>query len=121
MLDGVSLCVRRGEVAAVIGPSGGGKSTLLRCINGLEPFEDGEVQVDQRSCSAAGAVAAKSATRSASCVAAWAWSFSNSTCFPHMNVLENVLSGPLYVLGQSRGEAEPKPGSCWSASASPKN
>src|SRR5436309_3897228 len=47
VLDGVSLSVRRGEVAAVIGPSGGGKSTLLRCINGLDPFEEGEVQVDE--------------------------------------------------------------------------
>src|SRR5438034_2093087 len=47
VLDGVSLSVRRGEVAAVIGPSGGGKSTLLRCINGLETFEEGEVQVDE--------------------------------------------------------------------------
>ena len=47
VLDGVSLSVRRGEVAAVIGPSGGGKSTLLRCINGLETFQEGEVQVDE--------------------------------------------------------------------------
>src|SRR5215472_16018103 len=45
VLDGVSLAVKRGEVAAVIGPSGGGKSTLLRCINGLEPFQGGEVRV----------------------------------------------------------------------------
>ncbi len=46
VLDGVSLGVRRGEVAAVVGPSGGGKSTLLRCINGLEVFEAGEIRVD---------------------------------------------------------------------------
>ena len=46
VLDGVSLTLRRGEVAAVIGPSGGGKSTLLRCINGLDTFQLGEVQVD---------------------------------------------------------------------------
>jgi len=47
VLDGVSLTVKRGEVAAVIGPSGGGKSTLLRCVNGLEAFEAGEVRVDE--------------------------------------------------------------------------
>ena len=47
VLDGVSLSVRRGEVVAIIGPSGGGKSTLLRCINGLDVFDEGEVQVDQ--------------------------------------------------------------------------
>src|SRR6188474_1232705 len=47
VLDGVTLSVKRGEVATIIGPSGGGKSTLLRCINGLEMFEAGEVQVDE--------------------------------------------------------------------------
>ena len=45
VLDGVSLAVARGEVAAIIGPSGGGKSTLLRCINALESFQAGRVQV----------------------------------------------------------------------------
>ena len=45
ILDGVSLEVRQGEVTALVGPSGGGKSTLLRCINGLEAFQSGEVNV----------------------------------------------------------------------------
>ena len=45
VLDGVSLTVHPGEVTVIIGPSGGGKSTLLRCINGLETFQEGEVQV----------------------------------------------------------------------------
>src|SRR4029079_15369940 len=47
VLDGVTLSVRRGEVATIVGPSGGGKSTRLRCINGLETFDAGEVQVDE--------------------------------------------------------------------------
>src|SRR5713226_2425718 len=46
VLDRVHLAVERGEVAVVIGPSGGGKSTLLRCINGLETFQEGEVEVE---------------------------------------------------------------------------
>ena len=45
ILDGASLEVPRGQVAALVGPSGGGKSTLLRCINGLEEFQDGEIAV----------------------------------------------------------------------------
>src|SRR5258707_9265069 len=46
VLRGVTLSVARGEVAAVIGPSGGGKSTFLRCLNGLEAFQGGVVTID---------------------------------------------------------------------------
>ena len=46
VLDGVTLTVRKGEVAAIVGPSGGGKSTLLRCLNGLETFQGGSVSLD---------------------------------------------------------------------------
>ena len=45
ILDGVSLTVQPGEVAVILGPSGGGKSTLLRCVNGLERFDAGTVTV----------------------------------------------------------------------------
>jgi len=45
VLDGVSLGVEPGETLAMIGPSGGGKSTLLRCINGLTSFDAGEIRV----------------------------------------------------------------------------
>ena len=48
VLHGVSLRVTRGEVAAIIGPSGGGKSTFLRCLNGLEPFERGTARIPAR-------------------------------------------------------------------------
>ena len=44
VLDGVSLTVAAGETVALIGPSGGGKSTLLRCLNGLNSFDGGEIQ-----------------------------------------------------------------------------
>ncbi len=44
VLRGVSLSVAEGEVAVIVGPSGGGKSTFLRCLNGLEPFQAGEVR-----------------------------------------------------------------------------
>ena len=45
IIRGISLVVPVGEVAVIIGPSGGGKSTFLRCINGLESFQSGRVQV----------------------------------------------------------------------------
>jgi polar amino acid transport system ATP-binding protein len=41
ILKGISLEVHTGEVHSIIGPSGGGKSTFLRCLNGLEPFQGG--------------------------------------------------------------------------------
>ena len=45
VLRGISAEVARGETIAVVGPSGGGKSTLLRCLNYLEPFDAGEVEI----------------------------------------------------------------------------
>ena len=46
VLRGITLRVARGEVAAIVGPSGGGKSTFLRCLNGLERFEGGSITID---------------------------------------------------------------------------
>lgn len=46
VLKGIDLDVKKGEVVAIIGPSGTGKSTLLRCINYLEQPEDGEIRID---------------------------------------------------------------------------
>ena len=45
ILSGTSLSVACGEVAAIMGPSGGGKSTLLRCLAGLEGFEAGMIDI----------------------------------------------------------------------------
>jgi ABC-type polar amino acid transport system ATPase subunit len=107
VLDGVSLSVARGEVAAVIGPSGGGKSTLLRCINGLEPFEKGEVQVGDVCLSSGAARHGMAGTlRQLRCCVGMV--FQQFNLFPHMTVLENVLTGPMYALGRSRGECEPE-------------
>jgi ABC-type polar amino acid transport system ATPase subunit len=107
VLDRVSLTVRRGEVAAVIGPSGGGKSTLLRCINGLESFDEGEIQVENLHLRA-GSGRTETRTILGRLRRRVGMVFQQFHLFPHMSVLDNVLSGPLYVLGQSRQEAEPK-------------
>ena len=102
VLDGVSLSVRPGEVAVVVGPSGGGKSTLLRCVNGLEEFQDGEVRVDDLVlrpgvCSEAGTL--PQLRRRVGMV------FQQFNLFPHLSVLDNVTAGPRFVLGRSRTEA----------------
>jgi ABC-type polar amino acid transport system ATPase subunit len=107
VLDGVSLTVARGEVAAVIGPSGGGKSTLLRCINGLEMFEEGEVQVGDVSLRAGTVRIGMAGTlRELRCRVGMV--FQQFNLFPHMTVLDNVLAGPLYALHRSRSECEPE-------------
>jgi ABC-type polar amino acid transport system ATPase subunit len=105
VLDGVSLTVRRGEVAAVVGPSGGGKSTLLRCINGLETFEAGEVQVDQIRLRAS-EVASNNGDSLRELRRRVGMVFQQFNLFPHMSVLDNVASGPRYALNRARDECE---------------
>ncbi|MFO0807452.1 MAG: amino acid ABC transporter ATP-binding protein [Gemmataceae bacterium] len=106
VLDGVSLTVPKGEVAVLVGPSGGGKSTLLRCINGLEPFQAGEVRVgdiglhpdDVRRTAGETLLSLR---RRVGMV------FQQFNLFPHLSVLENVMIGPRLSLGQRRVQAEP--------------
>lgn len=107
VLDGLSLCVREGEVAAIVGPSGGGKSTLLRCLNGLESFDEGEVQVgDVRlGPGSARGLSLASVLRARRCLG---MVFQQFHLFPHLSVLENVMSGPRCVLGMPRALAEAK-------------
>ncbi len=48
VLKGVDVTVEQGEVLSIIGPSGGGKSTLLRCLTGLETPDSGEIRMEGR-------------------------------------------------------------------------
>jgi ABC-type polar amino acid transport system ATPase subunit len=103
ILDGLSIEFRKGEVAALVGPSGGGKSTLLRCVNGLEPFQEGEIAVNGTRL--VGGVTPPKAEllqlrRTVGMV------FQQFNLFPHMTALENVMAGPVYALGKPRAEAE---------------
>jgi ABC-type polar amino acid transport system ATPase subunit len=104
VLEGVSLSIRRGEVTVLVGPSGGGKSTLLRCINGLECFQAGRIRVDEleRGPGPCPDVLLRRIRRRVGMV------FQQFHLFPHLNVLDNVLTGPLRVLGKTRAEAEPE-------------
>jgi ABC-type polar amino acid transport system ATPase subunit len=105
VLDGVSLSVRRGEVAVIVGPSGGGKSTLLRCINGLETFQEGEIAVDG-TCLRPGPPRRDARDSLRALRARVGMVFQQFNLFPHMDVLGNVLAGPLYVRHRPRQEAE---------------
>lgn len=104
VLRGVDLTVGQGEVATLIGPSGGGKSTLLRCLNGLENFQGGHVTVDGLRLEADQRPVdrervARSIRRTVGMV------FQGFNLFAHQTVLQNVIEAPVHVLRLSRAEA----------------
>ncbi len=105
VLRGVSLRIEPGEVAVIIGPSGGGKSTFLRCLNGLERFQGGTVCVDGLSLSAGTAPRAREALLKQVRLRV-GMVFQSFNLFPHRTVLDNVTEAPIHVLGLDREQAE---------------
>jgi polar amino acid transport system ATP-binding protein len=102
----VSLTVARGEAVALMGPSGAGKTTFLRCLNGLERADQGEILV-QAARIKAGARPAEFA-RSVSAVRAHVgFVFQGHYLFSHRTVLDNVLEGPVYVQKRARDHCLP--------------
>ncbi len=98
VLNGVNLCVAKGEKVALMGFSGCGKTTLLRCINGLETIDQGNLVVNGED--------VKSPSLN--------WNhfrsrigmvFQQFNLFPHLTVLENVMLGPVHVKKESRSQA----------------
>jgi polar amino acid transport system ATP-binding protein len=98
VLKGVNLSVRRGEVAAIIGASGSGKSTFLRCLNGLETFQGGSVTVDGLRFGALDGASERVRVQHQVCLRV-GMVFQSFNLFPHRTVLQNVIEGPVYVLG----------------------
>ena len=99
ILQGISLSVRRSEIACLIGPSGSGKSTLLRTLNALTPVDSGRIEVcgirvDDPQLDVPGL------RRHVGMI------FQSYNLFPHLSVLDNITLAPIQVLGQSRQEAE---------------
>lgn len=90
VLDGISLNVDRGEVIAVIGRSGSGKSTMLRCINGLEPIQGGEIFVD-------GVRVNDPTTDLRTLRQGVGIVFQSFNLFPHLSVSDNITLAPRIV------------------------
>lgn len=104
VLDQVSLKVRTAETVAVIGPSGGGKSTLLRCINGLNTWDDGQIRVGPHVLEGADQ-AARTAEVARQVRRLVGMVFQDFQLFPHLTALENVVEAPIHVLGLPRAAA----------------
>jgi ABC-type polar amino acid transport system ATPase subunit len=105
IISGISLDVARGEVAVILGPSGGGKSTFLRCINGLELFQGGSVTVDDLLLTA-DTPAAERQSRLLAVRRKVGMVFQQFHLFPHKTALGNVTEAPVRVLGKPREVAE---------------
>jgi len=90
--------VTKGEVVVVCGPSGSGKSTLIKTVNGLEPFQKGEILVDGISVGDKKANLAKLRSRVGMV-------FQNFELFPHMSVTQNLVMAQTKVLGRSEDSA----------------
>jgi polar amino acid transport system ATP-binding protein len=105
VLRGVTLSVARGEVAVIIGPSGGGKSTFLRCLNGLEQFQGGSISIDGLKLDAATPAAARARILPQVCRRV-GMVFQGFNLFPHRTALQNVVEAPIHVLGLAPDLAE---------------
>jgi ABC-type polar amino acid transport system ATPase subunit len=99
VLAGVDLKVTRGETLVVCGPSGTGKTTLLRAINGLEPIDGGSITVADRPVwpSKRGARELKGKV---------GMLFQHFNLFEHLSALDNICLAPRQVLRRTKAEAE---------------
>lgn len=97
VLDDVSLSVKKGEVIVILGASGCGKSTFLRCINGLESTQGGEIYFKNELINDKKANLNKIRTQIGMV-------FQSYDLFPHMSVLENILLAPIKVQKRKRQE-----------------
>ncbi|SFI01149.1 amino acid ABC transporter ATP-binding protein [Bradyrhizobium sp. Gha] len=108
VLKGVDCDVRAGEVISIIGSSGSGKTTILRCVNMLEEFEGGTIRIDGEEIgysTAGGQRKRKAEKEIARQRALTGMAFQQFNLFPHMTALENVTLGLTLVRKMGREEA----------------
>ncbi len=101
VLTDVNLNIKCGEVISIIGPSGTGKSTFLRCLNLLEQPTGGSIIID-------GQEVLNGRVNTSKLRQKMGMVFQSFNLFNHLSVLDNVCIGPVKLLGKSRKEAETK-------------
>ena len=102
VLKGLTTPIKKGEVVVMIGPSGGGKSTFLRCMNLLEQPTEGRIVFDDIDIVSADEKT-KNKVRSEMGMV-----FQHFNLFPHLSILDNITLAPRLVRGVDRATAEKK-------------
>ena len=98
VLNDCTTSVKKSEVVVVCGPSGSGKTTLIKTVNGLEPFQKGEIDVDGISVGNPKTDLPKLRSRCGMV-------FQHFELFPHLTVTENLTLAQIRVLGRSKDDA----------------
>jgi len=98
VLSDVNIHIKKGEVISVIGPSGTGKSTFLRCLNLLDPPSGGKIFIDGQEITAPGAKVSLLRQK-------MGMVFQDFNLFMHLSVLDNLILAPVKLLGKSKEEA----------------
>ena len=108
ILHRVDLQVTRGEVVVLVGPSGAGKTTMLRTLNQLETIDEGEISIGGSLLGVRrrqdGRLAPMTARQLAAQRSAIGFVFQHFNLFPHMTVLQNITHSPIHVKGESPAE-----------------
>jgi polar amino acid transport system ATP-binding protein len=105
VLKGASLSVSRGEVVALIGASGSGKSTFLRCLNLLEIPQQGQIAIGDHRFAFGKGLRGPTDAQLAQLRRNVGMVFQHFNLFPHMSALGNVTEGPVHVKGMAKAEA----------------
>ncbi|WP_415754611.1 ABC transporter ATP-binding protein [Pseudomonas leptonychotis] len=113
VLKGVSLTAKAGDVTSIIGSSGSGKSTFLRCINLLEQPHSGRILLNNEELKlqpsrATGALKASDSKQLQRMRSRLAMVFQHFNLWSHMSALDNVMEAPVHVLGMSKKDAREK-------------
>jgi polar amino acid transport system ATP-binding protein len=99
VLKNINLEISKGEVIVICGPSGGGKSTLIRTINKIEPIQQGEIIIDGMSLT-------NSKTDVTAIRAEIGMVFQHFNLYPHKTALENIMLAPIKVRGLNKKQAK---------------
>lgn len=104
LLKNIHLELESGKILGIIGPSGNGKTTLLMCLSGLLPFDNGTITINNKTITA----------EESSKLSEKLWDFRKQSgivfqhlyLFPHLTVLGNIIEAPVHVAGKAKTDAE---------------